>query len=288
MPDTLGMADLRGMDVDKLAKGFADVDFVFKNFLTVTPTSAREIRWYRKTSGVLDSTDTSGITASKIVGAAWGALPPVVEQSATRFTSYVKHFAVESPWFSYADIRDSDPDVLATNVRDLTRAVENQVDARIYSIISAPALSGTAVGTGWDDTTNGNPILDLLSGAKDIRSNGYDISNLVLLINPAEYKNLLNYVISVKGSSIPAFASQKAQDGVLMTIVGQRVVVSNNATTDQALILVPQRCATWKSFTPITAVTKEEPGVGVKVRVWEDGEVIVTDPNAAFMTTGAG
>src|SRR3990167_6486447 len=106
MPDTVGMLDLRGLDVDKLAKGFADEEFVFKNLLTVTPTSAREIRWYQKTSGVLDSTDTTGITASQIVGSAFGTLPPIAEQSWTRQTSYVKHFAVESPWFSYADVRD--------------------------------------------------------------------------------------------------------------------------------------------------------------------------------------
>src|SRR3990167_3889270 len=284
MPDTLGMADLRGLDVDKLAKGFADQPFIFKNFLTVTPTSAREIRWYRKTSGVLDSTDTSGITASQIVGNAFGTLPPIAEQSATRFTSYVKHFAIESPWFTYADIRDTDPDMMAINVRDLTRAVENQIDYRIFDVLSGTvALSGAAAGTGWDDGTNGNPILDLLSGATEIANNNYDISNLVVLMNPNEYKNLLNFIISTKGSSIPSFASQRVADGTLMTNVGQRVVVSTNATIGHPLIIVPQRAATWKTFTPITAVTKEEPGVGVKVRVWEDGEVIVTDPNAAYL-----
>ena len=284
MPDTLGMADLRGMDVDKLAKGFADVDFVFKNFLTVTPTSAREIRWYRKTSGVLDSTDTSGITASQIVGAAWGALPPVVEQSATRFTSYVKHFTVESPWFSYADIRDTDPDMMAINVRDLTRAVENQVDYRIFDVLSGTlALSGSAAGTGWDDATSGNPILDLISGATEIAKNNYDISNLVVLMNPNEYKNLLNYLIVTKGSSIPSFASQRVGDGVLTTVVGQKVVVSNNATIGFPMILVPQRVGTWKTFTPITAALEEKPLVGTKIRVAEDGEVIVTDPQAGYL-----
>src|SRR3990167_2811429 len=284
MPDTLGMADLRGMDVDKLAKGFADVDFVFKNFLTVTPTSAREIRWYRKTSGVLDSTDTSGITASQIVGAAWGALPPVVEQSATRFTSYVKHFTVESTWFSYADIRDTDPDMMAINVRDLTTAVENQVDYRIFDVLSGTlALSGSAAGTGWDDATSGKPILDLISGATEIAKNNYDISNLVVLMNPNEYKNLLNYLIVTKGSSIPSFASQRVGDGVLTTVVGQKVVVSNNATIGFPMILVPQRVGTWKTFTPITAALEEKPLVGTKIRVAEDGEVIVTDPQAGYL-----
>lgn len=295
MADKSGMAEIRGIDIDKLAKGFADEEFIFKRFCTVTPTSAREIRWYKKTSGTLDSTDTTGITASQIANVGELALPEVIEQSWTRQASYVRKYFVESPWLSFEDIKDSDPDILATNIRDLTRAVANQVDVRIYDVLTEATTSGTpnptlintsvAVATGWDDTTNGNPILDLLSGSKAIRSNSYDISNLVCLINPVEYKNLLNYIITVKGSSIPAFSSDKVNDGVLLQVVGVRIVVSNNAPTDYALMFVPQRAATWKSFTPITAATKEEVGIGVKIRVWEEGEALLTDPKAVHLIT---
>ena len=43
MADNLGMKDLRGLDVDKTAKGYADVEFTFKNYVTISPTSSREI-----------------------------------------------------------------------------------------------------------------------------------------------------------------------------------------------------------------------------------------------------
>jgi len=286
MADTLGQADLRGLNVDKLAKGYADQMFIFKKFLANSPTSAREIRWYRKTSGVLDSTDTTGITASQISKVAFGALPPIAEQSATRHTSYVKHFSVESPWFTYADIRDSDLDMLAINVRDLTRAVQNQIDYRIYDVLSGQvALSGAATAD-WDTIASCNPVRDLLSGANLIEQRNYDTSNLVVLMHPNQKKALLDWIITQKGTYVPGFATQKVQDGVIMNLAGQRIVSSPNATTGIIMQIVPQRCATWKSFTPITAITKEEPGIGVKVRVWEDGEVIVTDPNAMCMTTG--
>ena len=284
MADTVGQSELRGIDIDKLAKGFADEEFIFKNYLNATPTSAREIRWYRKTAGTLDSTDTTGITASQLEGVGQLALPDVIEQSATRQTSYVKKFFVESPWLAWEDIRDCDLDMLAINVRDLTRGIANRVDKRIYNTLSGGlALSGSSMGTGWDDTTNGNPILDLLSGAMAIRSQSYDVSNLVVLMSPTAYKWLVNYVITVKGSSIPAFASSTAQSGVLTSVIGQRIVVSNNATDNWVVQIVPNRVATWKTFQPITAITKDEPGIGVKIRVWEEGEILLTDPNAGFV-----
>ena len=288
MADTSGQIDLQGLDVDKLAKGFSDDENVFKQFLTVTPTSAREMRWYQKTAGFITGTTTTNTTEDPIANSAFGTLPPIAEQSWTRVTSYAKHYAVESPWLTYADIKDSDPDVLATNVRDLTRAVENQIDKRIYAVLSGSLyLSGSSLGTGWGDTTNGNPIMDLLSGATAIKQQGYDISNLKVLVHPNEYKNLLNYIITVKGSSIPSFASERVRDGVVLSVVGQGIVVSNNCTIGFPVQIVPQRVATWKSFTPITAITKDEPGVGVKIRVWEDGEILLTDPNAGHVILGA-
>ena len=51
MVDTSGQAEIRGIDIDKLAKGFADEQNVMKKFVTLSKTKAREIRWYQKESG---------------------------------------------------------------------------------------------------------------------------------------------------------------------------------------------------------------------------------------------
>ena len=287
MADTLAQQDVRGMDVDKLIKGFENERFVFKNNLTVTPTTHREIRWFQNTSNTpLDSTDTTGITASQIAGVAFGALPPVAEFSTTRMTSYVKHYAVESPWFSSADIKDSDPDMFGANLRELRRAVENQVDYRILDVLSGTCLlSGSAAGTGRADASNGNPFLDLLSGSTEIRKKGYDIQNVVAWVHPEQYKELFNYFITTKGSSVPQFASGKVSDGVITKIANVGIIVSNNATAGQVMMIVPQRVATWKEFTPLRAVTMEDPRFGTKIFAEEDGEVIFTDPNAAYLLT---
>ena len=297
MADSSGQAEIRGIDIDKLAKGFADEASLLKQFVTKSSTKAREIRWYQKTSGFLDSTDTTAITLSQIANVSERSLPVVVEQSWTRNTSYVKKFFVESPTISDEDIKDSDIDILATNVRDLVRAVANQVDIRIYSVIIEAAaatpttpnptntLTTAATADGWDDDVTGNPIKDIMTGNRKIRAQGYDTSSIVLYINPIEHENLLNYLINVKGSSIPSFSSEKVKSGVLMELLGNRVVVSQNATTDYALQFIPQRSATWKSFMPITSVVMSDPGVGKKIRVWEEGECLLTDPKSVHQIT---
>lgn len=290
MADTSAQAEIRGIDIDKLAKGFAEEENVLKRFLTNTPTSAREIRWYQKTAGFLDSTDTTGITTSQIANVSHKARPVVIEPSWTRQTSYVRKYFVESPLLSDEDIKDSDIDILAANVRDLVRAVENQVDIRIYDVLiesNAPSSINYALATynGWR-STSGSPIFDILNGKQQIRTYSYNPEGCVLYLHPQEHRNMLHWLISTKGSSIPAFSSQKVQTGVVMELLGCNVVVSQNATAGVALMFVPQRAATWKSFTPITARNIEEVGIGTKVRVWEEGECLLTDPRAVHYISG--
>src|SRR3990167_7706835 len=228
MADSNAMADIRGLDIDKLAKGFADEQLVLKKFLNNSSTKAREIRWFQKTSGFLDTEDTTGITASHIANTSSKARPFVAEQSWTRKTSYVRKYFVESPMLSMEDLKDTDVDLLATNVRDLVRAVAKQVDTRCYNVLTeslspSDILTTAATQDGWDDLSTGDPIADLLTAKQKIRAQGYDPEGAVLYINSVEHKNLLNYLISVKGSSIPNFASQKMESGVVMSLLGLQV-----------------------------------------------------------------
>lgn len=297
MADASGQADIRGIDIDKLAKGFADEANVFKQFVTVSKTKAREIRWYQKTAGFLDTSDTTGITKTWIQPMAERALPFVVEQTWTRNTSYVKKFFVESPTLSMEDIKDSDVDVLATNVRDLVRAVARKVDLRIFSVLVEAAaatptvpnptlgLNTAAVADGWDDAVTGDPIKDILVGKRKIRAEGYDPEGSILGMNPIEHEFLLTYLINVKGSSIPSFSSERIKDGVVMELLGTNVVVSENFTTDNVYQWVPSRSLTWKSFMPMTSVVMDDPGIGKKIRVWEEGECLLTDPKSVHTIT---
>lgn len=292
MADGNAQADIRGIDIDKLAKGFADEEIIMKRYVNVTNTSAREIRWYQKTSGFLDSADTTAITASQIANTSFKARPFVVEQTWTRNTSYVRKYFVESPWLSDEDIKDSDVDILATNVRDLVRAVSYQVDLRIWDVITesqtATNINSVTITHEWDDPTNATPISDLLEAKRKIRDEGYNPEGAILMLNPSEHEYLMAYLIESKGSSIPAFSSEKVRTGVVMEILGLNVVVSTIVTADYAAVFVPNRAATWKSFMPITSATIEDKGIGTKIRVWEEGECILHDPKAVTLLSNVG
>ncbi len=290
MADANGQALIRGIDVDKLAKGFADEDNIFKSFVTITKTKAREMRWYQKTSGFLSPATTTGITGNLIDNVAEKARPFVAEQSWTRNTSYIRKYMVESPWLSIEDLNDNDVTMLATTMRDLVRGVARRVDKRIYDVITesqSPTniLNTAATGTGWDDTTNGNPILDILNGQQKIRAEGYNSKEAIIVMNSIEHKHLINYIITVKGSSIPNFSSSQVSKHVVMEILGNSVIVSENANTDSVAQWIPNRSATWRSFIGLTAVTIDDPGLGKKIRVWEEGDAILTDPKSVHLIT---
>jgi len=92
-------------------------------------------------------------------------------------------------------------------------------------------------------------------------------------------------LISTKGSSIPNFSSALVEKNVLMNILGNRVVVSQNATTDNALQFVPNVSCVWKQFTPMTSVVLDDPGIGKKIRVYERGEAILVFPKSVHQIT---
>lgn len=297
MADTSAEQDIRGIDIDKLAKGFADAENIMKKYVTNSKTKAREIRWYQKTSGFLDVPTTTGILTNQI-DTSFKARPFVIEQSWTRETSYVKKFMAESPNLSIEDISDSDIDVLATNVRDITRGVARKVDIRMFTVMfncaaatpttpltAANTVNTTAAVDEWDVTATMNPVTDILVGKQKIRSYGYNPEGCVLGMNSEEHKDLISWLIMTKGSSIPQFASEKVKSGIVMEILGCNLIVSEHFTSDWVYMWVPTRAATWKSFMPMTAVVIDDPGIGKKIRCWEEGECLLTDPKAVHVTS---
>ncbi len=290
-------ADIRGINILKLVKGFGIEANVFKNHVQNTKTKNREIRWFRKgltlatAKNALDTPSTQGVTASMMANTAFKARPFVIEQKWERQTSYVKKFFVESPWISMEDLKDNDVNVLAGNVRDIVYAVARKLDLHIYDCLTEGSngtpnpsdVNGTSAVAKWNVTATADPITDLLHAKMMIRQGGYNPEGATVLMNPIEHKHLMIFLINIKGSSFPPFATEKLRSGVVMELLGLKIVVSDHATTDWVVTFVPQRAATFAAFMPLTSAIKTDEGIAKKIRVWEEGVCMLTDPLAVHV-----
>lgn len=286
MADTSAMADIRGIDINKLVEGFAEEGIVLKNYCRVVSTKAREMRWYQKTAGFLTGPTSTAVTATLIANTSSKSLPVAIEPSYTRNTSYVKKYFASSPVITIEDLNDCDPDIWADMLKDTVRAVNYQVDSRIYTVLTASGcLTGAAAGNGWNVDADGDPITDFETAKQAIRAYGYDTSGMVCYINSIESKWLVRWLINVKGSSIPNFSSEKVSSGVVMELLGVKIVVSENATSDQAVFFLPNKAVIWKEFMPVTSAIVDDPGIGKTVRVWCEGEAIRPNPYAVYKLT---
>lgn len=285
MADTAAQADIRGIDINKLVEGFADVDIVLKKYVRVVKTDAREMRWYQKTAGYLSSPTTTGMTTD-LIETSSKALPVVIENSYTRNTSYVKKFFATSPMLSIEDLNDCDPDIWGDIIKDTVRAVNKKVDARILTVLDAAGCgTAAATGNGWNVDADGDPMLDFLAAIESIETYGYSSSDLIAYMNPAEKKWLLRWLITVKGSSIPGFSSSKVENGDVMQFMGVKIVSDPNRPTDTVTIFSPSKAVIWREFMPTTSAIIDEPGIGKTVRVWCEGEAIRPNPYAVFKIT---
>ena len=277
---------IRGLEIDKVIKGIAEVEYSFKDDLEVSSTPGDSIRWYQETFG--DLTATSPMRVANVA-----ALTPFVtlEKDWTRNTSYTRKYGAEG-FISDEDIRTADIDVLARSLWALVRAITKQTDTRILNIVTQnfadPGNTGISAAVNmvtssgaWSVQATCDPIRDLLEAQKAIYvSGGYNASSPTVWLSPQDHVNLKNWIISTKGSSIPQFSSAQIEKGAVMQLLGMNIKVSPNVTADKAVMLIPKLCATWKTAQGLTSDVTTNPGIGKRIRVWEDGEAILTAPKA--------
>lgn len=289
MADTAGQAEIRGINIDTVSKDMFEEALIFMDDVKKETTSAREIRWYQKTSGYLTLT-----SPTKISNIAFGAKPFVLEQSWTRNTSYVKKYILDSPWINMEDESDSDVQVFMNNAEDLTAAVANDVDGDIWDVatesqspVNINSVTSTAA---WDAASGQDPYKDVSEAERLIRQQTKrPPRDLALYLNAKDYDSLKVWLVSTKGASIPGFSSQIVEGGVVLRFDGKRVVISENVTADYALVADLSQSVVYKEFKPLTTVFITEEGIGRKIRVWHHGIALLVRPkyNALISNTQA-
>jgi len=276
MADTSGQADLRGINIDKVAKDYEEEALIFKGLVRVTSTNARENRWYQKTSGYLSAT-----APAKIAGIAEGARPFVLEQSWTRNTSNIKKYMLDSPMINMEDESDSEVKVFLDNLKDLVQAVAYEVDSDIWDVASesqSPVNINSVTATAaWDASSGQNPYEDIMEAKQKIREQTKrKLNNGYLLVSAKGEKDLMVWLVTTKGANVTG--SVGTSNGTLQTIAGLKVIVSENVTADFAMVAGLKDAVEYKQFKPLTTAIITEELIGRKIRVSEHGVAILEKP----------
>ncbi len=277
MVDGAGQALIRGLDIDKVSKDMFEEALIFKGELKNESTNSREIRWYQKTSGYITVT-----SPAKISNIAYGARPFVLRQTWTRNTSFTKKYLLDSELIDMEDETDSDVQVFMNTAEDLTGAVANDLDGDIWDVVSenqSPGSINDVTSTAaWDATSGQNPYADVTEAEELIRQQTKRNPILKIYMNAHDHKSLKDWLVTVKGSSIPGFSSQLIENKQLLVFDSKQVIVSENVTQDFAMVANLERGATYKEFMALRTWIITEEGIGRKIRIGTNGIALLVRP----------
>ena len=282
MADTIGEIDIRGENIERAVKGFANKLYKLRPILLQEKSGNWTETYYRE-----ESTPLSAGGNRNVNDVARGALPPELHPSWTKVTTIQRKFMGQAIIY-YEDLKTNAINTQARTLFRVAEAIVNAVDLYIYTQLTA-ALNTSGVqpaADDWDSATvaNRDPIGDILIGIGAMTTNNYDVkSNGFLLVKPVDYASLM------RNSKVINNPSFKTADVVSNGRVGQicslTIIESTNVSADEAMIVMGQRAATWKGVVPVTSAVIDDPGVSVKIRAWEMGHIQITDPEALYTIT---
>lgn len=286
MVETAGQALIRDIDITKGAIAEFEEALIFKNLISGRPSKSREIKFWSKTSGYLTLT-----APAKLSNIAPGARPFVAETSWTPVTKYSIKYMLDSPMINMEDESDSEVQVFRDNAKDVVESIANDLDADIFNVFTEDQtpvnINAVAANATWDSASGQNPFEDIMQAKMEIRQQTKrSITNGTLLLNAQGEKDLLVWLVTTKGSSIPNFASEKVGSGTLSGIAGLKVVVSENVVATFAVVGDFKQAAEYRTFKPLQTWIITEEGIGRKIRVSMNGVAILKKPKYVALLTG--
>ena len=286
MVETSGQALIRDVDITRGAIAEFEEALIIRGLISSKPTKAREIKFWQKTTGYLTLT-----APAKLSNIAPGARPFVAETSWTPVTKYSIKYMLDSPMINMEDESDSEVAVFRDNAKDVVESIANDNDNDIWNVISenqsASNINSVTTQAAWDASSGQDPFLDIMASKTVIRQQTKrSIRNGVLLMNAKAEQDLLVWLVTTKGSSVPNFASEKVGTGTIDKFAGLQVIVSENITTDFAMVGDLKQAATYREFKPLTTWIIEEKGIGRKIRVSTNGVAILIKPKFLTLIDG--
>ena len=286
MADTAGQALIRGIDIQKGAIADFEEALIFDALISSRPTAAREFKFWRKTTGYLTLT-----IPAKLSNIAPGARPFVAETSWTPETNFTIKYMLDSPMINMEDESDAEVSVFRDNAKDVVEAIANDVDGDTFDVFTenqvAVNINAVAANATWAAASGQDPFEDVMQAKQEIREQTKrSIRNGILLLNAKGEKDLLVWLVSTKGSSVPNFASEKVGTGSIERFAGLQVVVSENVVSTFAVVGDFKQAAQSVIFKPLQTWIITEHGIGRKIRVSTNRTAILIKPKFVALITG--
>ncbi len=286
MVETAGQALIRDIDITKGAIAEFEEALIFRSLISSRPTKSREIKFWQKTSGYLTLT-----APAKLSNIAPGARPFVAETSWTPQTKYSIKYMLDSPMINLEDESDSEVQVFRDNAKDVVESIANDNDNDVWNVMSENQsvvnINAVAANATWAAASGQDPFEDIMQAKMEIRQQTKrSIRNGILLVNAQGEKDLLVWLVSTKGSSVPNFASEKVGTGTIEKFAGLQVVVSENVTATFAMVGDFKQSTEYREFKPLQTWIITEEGIGRKIRVSTNGVAILRKPKYNTLITG--
>ena len=281
--DEIGEIDIRGENIARAVRGFALKKFKLRQILKVESSSNLTETYYEESNTILTASGTRNIQ-----GVARGALPPELHPSWQKTSADHIKFMGQATIFYEDILLDAIPVQARTFIR-VAEAIVNSEDIYIYTqLTAATSTSGVvAASATWNNAVeqNRDPIGDMILGIAAIGSNNYEIrANGFLLVNETDYGSLLRNTKVINHQSFKEF--DVVVNGLVSKLLSLKIIVTDTVTATEAMIVVGQRAATWKTAAAFQAVAIVNPGITTKIRAWEMGQLQITDPQGLYTITG--
>lgn len=287
-----GDSDLRAKFYDKTIRNIAPRMYKFMQALTDDNTSAWKNFFWREDPTVLTAGAGPGIK-----GLAPGAQFPQANQKMQQIMSVIDKYGLEQT-IAWEAILTNDVDVQERALFKVAEGIVKAVDDQIYTVLADGDTSTNILvyniggipgmpagqGGGWNQSSSAF-IDDLLAGQQLIAENNIDTSDLILFVNPRDYRSSMRYITD-KGAQFNGMADSIALNGRQGKIAGVQLVVSNSVPVSRALLVKPKVVGTWKNLVPLQTTTIEDKYRNVTVRAVQEGVCQLYQPLAVVLYKG--
>lgn len=287
MADKVGEVDIRGENISRIVKVWAQKKFKINNLFKHVKSKNWTETYYREDPTILTAGGTRNI---KEVGRL--SAFPTLKRSWTKVSADHFKYGGEDI-IPMEDILTDAINVQARTLNGITEGIVNAVDIASYAALTDEATtSGTVAAVAyWDDTaaSTRDPIQDILRGIQAMDENNYDpLVNGILLLNPHDHASLM---MNSKVINNPTYKTgDVVSNGKVGQICGLTIVKSTSVTDDEAMIIINQLSATWQEVVGLTTgvVTDDAVNLGTStlIRSWTIGQIQITDPLAIYTITG--